>query len=97
MGGVLYKEKTQALLAKRLISQSNSPYATPVILVPQGFDDEGKPIQIRMVIAIDYRALHKITVRDRLPWPHPEDLIAKLHGVKRFPKLYFWSGLHQHR
>ena len=35
-----YKEKTQALLSKRLIRKSNSPYAAPVIFVPQGFDDD---------------------------------------------------------
>ena len=65
-----------------------------MIFVPQGLDDESKP-KIRMVI--DYRALNKITVKDRFPLPHPEDLITRLHGMKRFTKLDFWSGFHQHR
>ena len=90
----VYKDKIQTLLSKRLIRKSSSPYAAPVIFVPQGFDDEGKP-KIRMVI--DYRALNKITVKDRFPLPHPEDLIAKLHGMKYFTKLDFWSRFHQHR
>ena len=90
----VYKEKTRALLTKRLIWKSSSPYAAPVILVPQGLDDEGKP-KIRMVI--DYRALNTITVKDRFPLPHPDDLITRLHGMKRFTKLDFWSGFHQHR
>ena len=85
---------TQALHSKRLIRKSNSPYAAPVTFVPQGFDEDGKP-KIRM--CIDYRALNKITVKDRFPLPHPEDLIAKLHGMRRFTKLDFWSGFHQHR
>ena len=51
-----YKEKTQAILTKRLIRNSNSPYAALVIFAPQGLDDEGK-LKIRMVI--DYRALNK--------------------------------------
>lgn len=89
-----YWEKVQTLLSKRLIRKSSSPYAAPVIFVPQGLDDSGKP-KIRMVI--DYRALNKITVKDRFPPPHPEDLIAKLHGMKCFTKLDFWSGSHQHR
>ena len=90
----VYKEKTQALLTKRLIRKSNSPYAAPEIFVPQGLDEEGKS-KIRMVI--DYRALNKITVKGRFPLPHPEDLIARLQGMKRFTKLDFWSGFHQHR
>ena len=60
----VYWEKVQTLLSKCLIRKSSSPYAAPVILVPQGLDDSGKP-KIRMVI--DYRALNKITVKDRFP------------------------------
>ena len=67
----VYREKVQTLLSKRLIRKSSSPYAAPVIFVPQGLDDNGKP-KIRMVI--DYRALNKINVKDRFPLPHPEDL-----------------------
>ena len=48
-------------------------------------------------MVIDYRALDKITFKDRFPLPHPEDLIVKLHGMKYFTKLDFWSGFHQHR
>lgn len=83
----VYKEKTQALLTKRLIRKSNSPSAAPVIFIPLGLDDKGRP-KIRMLIY--YRALKKITVRDRF-LPHPEDLIARLHRRKRFTKLDFWS------
>ena len=90
----VYREKIQTLLTKRLIRKSSSPYAAPVIFVLQGLDDSGKP-KIRMVI--DYRALNKITVKDGFPLPHPEDLIAKLHGMKCFTKLDFWDGFLQHR
>ena len=48
-------------------------------------------------MVIDYRVLDKITVKDRFPLPHLEDHIAKLHGMKYFTKLDFWSGFHQHR
>ena len=59
-----------------------------MIFIPLGLDDKGRP-KTRMVI--DYRALKKITVRDRFPLPRPEDLIARLHRMKRFTKLDFWS------
>ena len=81
-----YKEKTQALLSKRLICKSNSPYAALLMLLPQGFDDEGKP---KMRKCIDYRALNKIIVKNRFPLPHPQVLITKLHGMDRFTKLDF--------
>ena len=90
----MYKEKTQALLTKQPIRSQTPCILTPVLFVPQGFDEEGKP-KIRMVV--DFRALDKIMVKDRFPLPHPEDLIAKLHGMKRFTKLELWSGFHQHR
>lgn len=48
-------------------------------------------------MAVDHRALNKITVKDRFPLPHPEDLIAKLHSMRRFTKLDFLSDFHQHR
>ena len=57
-----------------------------MIFAPQGLDDEWKP-KIRMVI--DYRALNKITVKGRFLLPHPEDLIGRLHAMKRFTKLDF--------
>ena len=48
-------------------------------------------------MCIDYRALNKITIKDRFPLPHPEDLIARLQGAKCFSKLDFHSSYHQHR
>ena len=89
-----HKEKTQALFSKRLIRKSNSPYAALLILLPQGFDNEGKP---KMRMCIDYRALNNITVKNRFPLPHPQVLITKCHGMDRFTKLDFWSDFHQHR
>src|SRR5258705_561488 len=90
----IYKEKMNTLLSKRLIRKSSSPYAAPVIFIPQGVDSKGKP---KIHMCIDYRALNKITIKDRFPLLHPEDLIAKLHGMRRFSKLDFFAGFHQHR
>jgi hypothetical protein len=47
---------------------------------------------------IDYRALNKITVKDKFPLPRAEDLFQKfdqLKGAKYFTKIDLKSGYHQ--
>jgi len=59
-------------LKKGLIEPSVSPYGSPVLFVQK------KDGSLRM--CIDYRALNKITMRDRYPLPRIDDLLDKLHG-----------------
>ena len=71
------------------VRPSKSPYSAPVIFVrkPNG--------TLRM--CIDYRALNKLTIKDRYPMPRIEELLDQLLGATVFTKLDLASGYHQVR
>jgi transposase InsO family protein len=77
------------LLRKGYIEPSQSPWGAPVLFVPK--KDGG----LRM--CIDYRALNKLTVKNRYPLPRIEDLLDQLQGAKVFSGLDLASGYWQIR
>ena len=46
-------------------------------------------------MVVDYRALNKITVKNRYPLPRIDDLFDRLFGAKYFSLLDAASGFHQ--
>ena len=48
-------------------------------------------------MCIDYRALNKITVKNRYPLPKVEELLDQLHGTRYFTKIDLASSYHQIR
>ena len=77
------------LLERRLIRPSASPYGAPVLFVRK------KDGTLRM--CIDYRALNRITVKDRSPLPRIDDLLDHLHSARVFSTLDLASGYWQSR
>jgi len=78
------------LIGNGWISRSHSRYAAPVLFVKKPHSDD-----LRM--CIDYRALNRITLKDRYPLPNIEELIDRLQGAVHFSKLDLASGYHQMR
>ena len=81
--------KVRELLEKGFIEPSISPFGAPVMFARK------KDGSLRMVI--DYRALNKITVKNRFPLPRIDDLIDRLTGAAVFSTADLSSGFWQIR
>lgn len=75
------------LKEKGIIRESESSYASPILLVKK------KDGSDRMVV--DYRALNSVTVKDRYPLPLIDDHIDRLGKCKYFTTLDMATGFHQ--
>ena len=69
----------RSLIIQQLIEPSISPFGAPILFV------EKKTGDLRTVV--DYRALNKITVKNRYPLPRIDDLSDKLLGAQYFSCL----------
>jgi hypothetical protein len=81
------RRQIQELLQKGHIRPNSSPCGSSIVLV-QKKDETWR-------LCIDYRALNKITVRNRYPIPRIDDLLDQLKGAKCFNKIDLKSGYHQ--
>jgi hypothetical protein len=46
-------------------------------------------------MCVDYRSLNDITIKNKYPLPHIEDLFDQMKRAKVFSKIYLRSGYHQ--
>lgn len=84
---VKVREIIKDLLDKGIVRESQSEYASPILLVKKK-DGSNR-------LCVDYRALNRITVRDRYPLPLIEDHIDRLGTSKFFSCLDMASGFYQ--
>ncbi|MCO5577798.1 hypothetical protein L7F22_031631 [Adiantum nelumboides] len=77
------------LVEKGMVRPSSSPFCSPVLLVHK---KDGT-----YCMCVNYRALNKITIKNRFPVPRIEDLFDKLQGSTYFSRIDLKSGYHQIR
>ncbi|MCO5548490.1 hypothetical protein L7F22_001950 [Adiantum nelumboides] len=77
------------LVEKGMVRPNSSPFCSLVLLVQM------KDGTYRM--CVDYRALNRITIKNRFLVPRVEDLFDKLQGSTYFSRIDLKSGYHQIR
>ena len=83
------EQQVKEYLDKGWVTPSKSPYGAPILFVKK------KDGTLRM--CIDYRALNKITVKNRYPLPRIDDLFDRLQGASYFSSFDLSQGYHQIR
>ena len=81
------KKELQQMEDLGIIRKSDSPYASPVVVVKKK-DGSNR-------ICIDFRRLNKITVTDPQPIPSPAESFLDMSEDKYFSKLDLTKGCHQ--
>lgn len=80
------------VLDQNIIRPSNSPWYSPVWVVPKKQDASGKQ---KWRLVIDYRKLNEISIGDSYPLPNISELLDQLGHSKYFTTLDLASGFHQ--
>ncbi len=81
------ERQVQDLLKEGLITKSNSPWSSPVVLVSK--KDGSKRL------CIDYRQLNAVTTKDAYPLPRIDESLDALGGAQWFSTLDLASGYWQ--
>ncbi|GFS56454.1 retrovirus-related Pol polyprotein from transposon 297 [Trichonephila clavipes] len=83
----ILKQEIDKLLAEGIIEECESPYASPVVLIP-------KP-NGTFRLCIDYKKLNEITVAETYPLPRMDDLLHQAKLTPFMSTLDLRAGYHQ--
>ena len=83
----ILENEIKELLSKKIIRPSESPWSSPVVMVP-------KPDGTTRV-CIDFRKLNGITKKDAHPLPKIDEMLDHLKDAQVFSTMDLLSGFHQ--
>ncbi|KAJ1126611.1 hypothetical protein NDU88_005018 [Pleurodeles waltl] len=86
------KQEVQKMLELGVVEHSESPWASPVVLVPKPHSKDGKK---EMRFCVDYRGLNQVTKTDAHPIPKADELIDTLASAKYLSTLDLTAGYWQ--
>ncbi|BHF73790.1 hypothetical protein SprV_0401687300 [Sparganum proliferum] len=82
------KAEFEHMLQLGIIRPSESPWASPLHMVPKATSDDWRPCG-------DYRTLNNATIPDRYPVPRLQDFAGALFGKSVFSKIDLVRAFHQ--
>ena len=85
-------KQIQEILEKNTIEPSDSPFNSPICVVPKKLDASGRR---KWRLIIDFRKLNEKTAKDAYPLPNIENILDHLRKSKFFFTLDLNSGFHQ--
>lgn len=85
-------KQVKELLNNEIIQPSESPYNSPLWIVPKKPDSKGNK---RWRMVIDYRSLNEKTIGDAYPLPNITEILDQLGSAKYFSVFDLASGFHQ--
>ena len=83
----IVQEMVDELKECGIVVDANSPYSSPILLVKKKTGDYR--------LCVDYRALNKITKKDKYPLPLIDDQLERLSGNQYFTTLDLAMGYYQ--
>ncbi|KAJ1091053.1 hypothetical protein NDU88_004181 [Pleurodeles waltl] len=86
------KQEVQKRLELGVVEHSDSPWASPVVLVPKPNSKDGKK---EMWFCVDYRGLNLVTKTDAHPIPRADELIDTLASAKYLSTFDLTAGYWQ--
>ena len=80
------KEYIEEHLERGSIKPSTSPFGAPVLFV--------KKADGSLRLCVDYRALNRMTIKNRYPLPLIQELMDRVNGARRFTKIDLLTAYH---
>jgi hypothetical protein len=81
------KSEVDKMFKAGIIRKSNSPWNSPIILIPK---PDGS-----VRLCVDYRSLNKVTVTDTFPLPLIRDILDRLRGAEWYSMIDLRAGFWQ--